>query len=109
MSKTITSPVEEFPGTVKLPNRLTMPQALAFEQSISEGSALRDLEEVTQTQYDKIMVDVICEIIEEWNLDDLEQLTPDIFPATPRVASAELVAWIYSEILQLYNPDIPNE
>ena len=106
MSKTITSPVEEFTGTVKLPDRLTMPQALAFEQSINDAQAL---ENATQTQYDKIMVEFICQVVEEWNLDDFEDLSFDTFPATPRTASAELVAWIYGEIVSMYMPEVPNE
>lgn len=106
MAKTITSPVEEFPGTVKLPDRLTLPQALAFEQSISGAQVL---EGATQTQYDEIMVGLICEVVEEWNLDNFDQLSPETFPGSPRIESAELVAWIYGEILKIYNPEIPNE
>ena len=109
MSKTINSPVDEFPGTVKLPSRLTMPQALMFERSISDVNILIEEESASQIEVDNIMVGVICECVEEWNLDDLEQLAPDTFPATPRQASAELVAWIYGEIVKLYNPDVPNE
>ena len=106
MSKTITSPVKEFPGTVKLPDRLTLPQALALEQSISEAQAL---ENATQSQYDEIMVDLICQVVEEWSLDNFDQLSPETFPGSPRVESAELVAWVYREILKIYNPDVPNE
>lgn len=106
MSKTITSPVKEFPGSVELPDRLTMPQALAFEQSIRDGQAL---EEASQTQYDAVMVEAICACVEEWELEDFGQLAPDTFPATPRIASAELIAWLYGEIITLYNPEVPNE
>lgn len=106
MSKTIESPVKEFPGSVELPDRLTMPQALAFEQSIRDGQSL---EEASQTQYDSVMVEAICTCVEEWNLEDFGQLAPDTFPATPRIASAELIAWLYGEIITLYNPDVPNE
>lgn len=106
MSKTIKSPVKEFPGSVEMPDRLTMPQALAFEQSIRDGQAL---EEASQTQYDVVMVEAICACVEKWELGDLGQLAPDTFPATPRVASAELIAWLYGEIVRLYNPEVPNE
>ena len=114
MSKTITSPVKEFPGSVELPDRLTMPQALAFEQSIRDGQALgKELEEdevkPSQTQYDAVMVGAICTCVEEWELEDFGQLAPDTFPATPRIASAELIAWLYGEIIGMYNPEVPNE
>lgn len=104
MSKTIVSPVKEFPGTVKLPNRLTMPQALAFERCIERAQAV---EQASQTEYDSIMLGPICECVEEWGLDGLGQLSPETFPATPRKASAELVAWLFGEIAKLYNPDVP--
>ena len=106
MSKTITSPVKEFPGSVELPDRLTMPQALAFEQSIRDG---QELGEASQTQYDAVMVEAICACVEEWNLEDFGQLAPDTFPATPRIPSAELIAWLYGEIVGMYNPEVPNE
>jgi len=106
MSKTITSPVEKFPGTVIIPNHLTMPQALAYERAVRDGSALI-LEESTQSDYDALMVNAVCEIVEEWNLDDFDQLSPDTFPFTPRLASAELIAWLFGEITELYNPEVP--
>ena len=107
MSKTITSPVEEFTGAITLPDRLTMPQALAFEQSIRSGQSLE--EDSTQTEFDAIMLEAIFACVESMNLDGFEDLSPDTFPATPRTASAELIAWMYGEILKLYNPDVPNE
>ena len=107
MSKTITSPVKEFPGTVKLPDRLTMPQALVFEQSIADAQSLG--ENATQTKFDNVMLTAICQIVEKFELDGFGDLSLETFPATPRKDSAELIAWIYGEILKLYNPDVPNE
>ena len=106
MSKTIVSPVEEFPGTVILPNHLTMPQALAYEKAVRDGSALIE-EQASQSEYDAVMVGAICEIVEEWKLDNFDQLSTETFPFTPRKASAELIAWIFGEIVKLYNPEIP--
>ena len=106
--KTITSPVKEFPGTVKLPDRLTMPQALEFERSISDAQNLIE-DNASQTEFDSVMVGVICNCVQEWALDNLDQLSPETFPATPRQASAELVSWLYGEIAKMYNPDVPNE
>ena len=106
MSKTITSPVEQFPGTVRLPNHLTMPQVLVLEQAIRDGSALSE-SPFTQSEYDSLLVPAVCECVEEWNLDDFEQLSADTFPFTPRIASAELINWLFSEIMKLYQPDVP--
>jgi hypothetical protein len=119
MSKTITSPVKEFPGSVELPDYLTFPQALAYEESIRNTQVLFDeagenLEEgeeakVSQIRYDSEMLVAVCGCVEKWNLDNLGQLAPDTFPSTPRVASAELVAWLYEEITKMFRPEVPNE
>jgi hypothetical protein len=118
MSKTIKSPVKEFPGSVELPEYLTFPQAIAYEQSILETQALfdgaRELDDeedvtVSQIQYDASMIGVICECVEQWDLKDLEQLSPETFPSTPRVASAKLVAWLFEEITKMFRPEVPNE
>lgn len=106
MPKTITSPVKEFPGTVILPDYLTMPQALAYERAIRDGSALME-QNATPAEYDALTVEAICECVQEWNLDGFEQLAPDTFPFTPRLASTELINWLFSEIIKLYNPEIP--
>ncbi len=106
MSKTIVSPVKEFPGTVKLPDRLTMPQALAFEQSISDAQAL---ENGTQTEYDAIFLKAIFACVESVELDGYEDISPDTFPATPRDKSAELIAWMFEALTHLYSPEVPNE
>ena len=106
MSKTISSPVKEFPGTVKLPSYLTMPQALAYEQALRDGSVLIE-EKASQTEFDAVMLKVIFQCVEEWNLDGYEQLSEETFPATPRGASSELILWLFEEIMKLYSPDIP--
>jgi hypothetical protein len=109
VSKTIVSPVKEFPGSIKLPDRLTMPQALILESSISSAQALTEEESSTQTAFDAVMLGAIFECIEEINLDRIDNLTVETFPATPRTPSAELIAWMYGELIGMYNPEVPNE
>ena len=144
MSKTITSPVKEFPGSVELPDRLTFPQVTMLEEAIRVRAALftsaynKLLEETTEeelikkhgsvddiplsvdkTEYDGSVLEALCECIQEWSLkgynsnakeyEELGQLGADTFPMTPRVASSELIDFLYSEILSLYNPEVPNE
>ena len=124
MSKTITSPVKEFPGSVELPDYLTFPQALIYEQSILdtqvlfseawEDSGIEEGDEdasisISQIRYDSEMIKAICACVESWDLKGLGQLAPDTFPATPRQASKELVAWLYEEITYLFSPEVPNE
>ena len=112
MSKTIKSPVKAFPGSVELPDYLTFPQALAYEQSIIDTQSLFEEGEdkiVSQLRYDSEMIKAVCACVEEWNLDNFGQLAPDTFPSTPRKASKELVAWLYEEITYLFTPEVPNE
>lgn len=104
-TKTITSPVEEFPGTVKLPARLTMPQALAYERTVQQ---LQSLEDATPAEYDNIMLDLLFECVEEWGLDDYEDITPETFPGSPRIPSSKLIAHLFEELADIYNPDAPN-
>ena len=103
MSKTIESPVKEFPGTVILPDYLTMPQALAFEKALRDSFALsakveEGEEVVTQAEFDAIAIPAICTCVEKWELEGFEQLLPDTFPFSPRTESSQLIDWLLLEI-----------
>lgn len=126
----IQSPVKRWPGTVTIPEYLTIPQAMAFEDAINNAKDL--LPEVTPviigednkfpelTKEQKEYVDVklssswanavlpgILACVNEWNLEGLDK---DNFPATPKVSRIELLSWLMGEISKLYNEadEIPN-
>lgn len=126
----IQSPVKRWPGTVTIPEYLTIPQAMAFEDAINNAKEL--LPEVTPviigednkfpelTKEQKEYVDVklssswanavlpgILACVSEWNLEGLDK---DNFPATPKVSRIELISWLMGEISKLYNEadKIPN-
>jgi hypothetical protein len=108
MSKVITSPVKKWPGTVTLSDPLTFPQVFAFEDAISTIQA----EQIpTQARADAIWLPVLIACVEEWHLEGLGALSVDNFPATPRQASAQLVAWLIGEIANLFKEaeTVPNE
>jgi len=103
---TFTSPVDEFPGTVTFPKRLTMPQALQYEKSVRKAQGLED---PTQSEYDMATLPIICDVVVDWNLrdedgEDLGELTPQTFPGSPRSASARLVGWLITELSKVYWP-----
>jgi len=100
MSKRITSPSLRWPGAVVLSDPLTLPQALAWEKAIRHVQQNKD--EVTITDVNYAMMPGICACVEKWELEGLEQVTPDTFPATPRRASIELASWLVDEITRLY-------
>lgn len=106
---TVKSPVDAFPGSVELPKRLTLPQALAYERAIKKAQDLKADEDARQSEYDLIVLEPICDVVEKWNLrdedgEDLGELSPNNFPGSPRMASARLVAWLIGEVSAIYNP-----
>ena len=114
MSKIITSPVEKFPGTVTLSNPLTFPQFLAVQDAVLGIQALRDEPDgdtLTQERINFMYLPGLIGCVEEWRLENFpEEVTEDTFPVTPGVASNELIVWLLSEIISLYNEaeEVPN-
>jgi len=113
MSKTITSPVKRFLGTVTLSDPLTYPQVIAVEDALDEAREVAKSAETGELHMSRIRKAVlpgICSCVEEWNLAGFGQLTPETFPASPRKSADELVAWLQGEVIALFSEqdDIPN-
>lgn len=104
MSKTITSQVSRFPGTVILSDPLTFPQLIAYEDGMAKvREATRNIERLS------LAATAVCTCIEKWNIPGLEAVTPETFPATPIRAIDSLIAWLIKEITQLiHEADNPN-
>ena len=79
---------------------MTLPQALAWEKAIQLAQS--KIEEATLTDYNYALLPGICACVEKWELEGIDNPTPDTFPATPRKDSAELIAWLMSEIMRVY-------
>jgi hypothetical protein len=105
MSKTILSPVAKWKGSVVIADPLTFPQSVAFEDALEAAKAADSL-----TKQNSALLPGICACVEKWELEGLGQVTPETFPSTPRAASAQLIAWLVSEIAKLYadGNEIPN-
>lgn len=99
MGKIITSPVKRFPGTVTLGYPLTYPQLIAWRKAVDN---LPDGAKISETAADDnlalAILPGVCACVEKWELAGLENITPQTFPATPRIASARLLIWLISEI-----------
>lgn len=123
MSKRIDSKVKRFPGYVILSDPLTIPQTMAFEDAMSaaqEGARERgdlitiDEKERVNTLSPHYLHDVLAGVIpciEEWHIEGLQEIvTPDTFPGTPKIASAQLISWLIGEISGLYSEaeQVPN-
>lgn len=111
MSKTITSPIAEFAGTVVIPSRLTLPQVMAWETATDEQTAflekLADGERYKTSQVDHLFLPVICELAQEWHIEGVpDKPTPETFPMTPRRAAHEFIVWLGTEIRKVYTGEI---
>jgi hypothetical protein len=112
MSKTITSPVKKWPGTVTLSDPLSYPQYFAFEDAMKAAGDL-DKDNTTLMRYNFTMLLGVCPCVEKWELKGLPTvITPDSgYPTSPVRASQELSAWLIGEVVALFREaeEIPNE
>lgn len=107
------SPVAKFPGTVVLPEYLTMPQVLAFETAL--GKLTADLPEDGQRVWlsigDRQMLSAVLPVVTEWRITGVpESPTAETFPFTPRKASHDLIQWLFNLIRDIWigEDQIPN-
>ena len=107
MSKTITSPVKYFSGTVTLSDPLNMTQACAYEDAIQAVGALGESKTIFRIK--RAWMPGILACVETWNLEHISQ-KPEFIPATPRKSSNELYLWLWNSIGELFEEaEIPNE
>ena len=127
----IESPVKRWPGTITLPEYLTIPQAMKWEECLAEArSILPEVEfeftedgelDITKIKaehleyfsihdslkYQNKMLPGILVCVSEWNLEGFDSIN---FPATPRKSRVALFNWIMAEITKLYKEadEVPN-
>lgn len=116
MSKTITSPIARWQGTVTLAEPLTLPQAEAIEQAQDALSEkIKELIEKNTEHYfselDKLKTGAINMCIEKWSLDNFTPLSDNTVPYSPRKDSHHLIDWLFSELVKIYSgeSEVPNE
>ena len=107
MSKVLTSPVEEYAGTVTIPDRLTAPQYMIYKKTSREVQAAGD-------DYDELAITAlpgVLALVEEWNISGLESPAFETFPMTPIVPAVRFLLFIWGEINHLVVPvtEAPNE
>jgi hypothetical protein len=100
MSKRISSSSSRWPGSVVIGDPLTLPQALAWEKAVNNSRKLEG--DITMTDINYALMPGICACVEKWELEGLENVTPETFPASPRKESGELIDWLIGEIAQIY-------
>jgi hypothetical protein len=110
MSKSITSTVEKFKGSVIIADPLNLAQARLIEAGMTqpEGEDGR----VWLSVIDENQLPAVIACVEKWEVENIpEGVTLDNFPATPRKQSHELVSFVFGELLKVYFGElkIPNE
>lgn len=112
MPKSVTSPSKLWPGTVTLADPLTLPQVELIEAGLELPEGLG--EKVYFSVLDKMAMPAIIACVEKWNLENFpEAPTLDNWPMTPRKQSHEFVAFLWSEVVRIYNGEqdapVPND
>lgn len=101
-----------FVGTVTLPDFLTLPQVLLFEDANGRVHELRAVKNnVSVSKIDAENIPLILSVVTNWQVAGVpEHPALDTFPVTPRLASAQMLAQIIREIARMYRgeTDIPN-
>lgn len=103
MTKTLTSPVKRFSGTVELSDPLTFPQYMAWSKAVEAAVVMRENVTVATVGYDDIVTEVmlpaILACVEAWHIAGVpDKPTVETFPATPRMSAGRLIAWLAGEI-----------
>ena len=108
MSRAIESPVKRWPGRVILPDYLTAPQDIAFQQAIKDAGKFQPEEQFPEFIF--AVMPGIAACVEKWELQNFpENPSAENVPTTPRAPVSELYTWLLKEITALYEDDtIPN-
>lgn len=101
-----------FVGTVTLPDFLTLPQVLLFEDANGRVREIRaEKSDVSVSRIDAENIPLILSVVTSWQVAGVPE-KPEIntLPVTPRLASAQMLAQIIREITRMYRgeTDIPN-
>ncbi len=106
MPKTVTSESKFFTGTVVFKDPLTWPDYMVLRTCMDQAEEIAKRTAGDETrltagmvgasdEMSNIMLPGICAAVQEWHLDHLpENVTPETFPASPRLMVAGLVTWI---------------
>jgi hypothetical protein len=105
MPKVIESPVKRWPGKITISDPLTFPQVQAIEDATGEDGELKKLR---GSKLSARILPAVLACVEKWELDNF---TPDPFPASPVISSSQLIVFVFNEIMEVYigERDIPNE
>lgn len=121
MSRVITSPVKRWPGTVTIQDPIFLPAYVAWKDAVDEAERLRGTpadgakmtvaDAATSPELARAFLPGICACVEKWDIQGLgSPVTPETFPATPRLASIRLLAWLIGSVVEIVTveEELPN-
>lgn len=132
MSKLRECKVKGFEGHVIFHDPLNMEQVFAIEEAQDAATELEPSKFLTKinemrgvkddageavkiswsSKADKLFMPAIILCVKEWHIDNMpEEVSIDTFPMTPRSVASELVNWLWTEVIKIYQGEVavPNE
>jgi hypothetical protein len=107
MTKTISSPVERWPGEIVLHDPLTLPMVAEVEDAYSRMSK----KEALSARFLAFLPGIMA-CVKDWHLDGgfPERPTASNFPTGPIEDRNQLMGWLINEVIDLWNEavQIPN-
>ena len=106
MSKTVSFASEKWGGSVVFRDPLTIEQEAAWEYAIADFQAARGRGGGLSAQTAALWPGIDA-CVEKWELNGLpERITLANFPAHPKAERAKLIAWLVTNITELYNDSV---
>ena len=99
MTKQIISPVARWAGTVTIADPLTLPQAQLIEAGLKQPEGYEGQDRIFLSVIDEMKLPAVLGCVVKW---ELENFTPDPFPASPRGDSHALIDFIFQELMSVY-------
>jgi len=99
--------IKAWPGYVVIPDALNFQQLIIWQDAIDAMAELGDdLTWATASANPRMaqhIVTALCLLVTEWHLENLpERVSIESFPATPRVQSTLLIAWLGGLLARLF-------
>lgn len=113
VSKLVQSKIERYPGSITLADPLNIRQAMLVEAGMQrpKEDEVGEDGKVWLSVVDEKRLPAICACVEKWELENFpNDVTPETFPASPRLDTAKLIEWLFYEIRLVYFGDlsVPN-
>ena len=101
MPKRVDCPIKRWPGVVTFKNPIPLADCIKLEKAFRQDKDWKIAGyEPTRSEADEIWIPVIQVCVEQFELGG--GFTDNPFPGSPKISSAKLVAWLVTEILQIY-------